>query len=225
MAHNRTPPQHLAIGYVHGGTVRAEFLASMLAVARKRGGTRVDVFLAAPSGPNISEARNLVCRRFLDECRAPWLWMLDTDMVFAADALDRLVAAADPVARPVVGALCYSQDERGGDPRPTLYELVQDKDTGQPGFARYRVWPEGQCFPVAATGAACLLIHRTALERIEQAAGDRAAPWFRESVLGSALVGEDMTFCLRAAAAGIPVHVHTGVHVGHVKPVVLGKVT
>jgi GT2 family glycosyltransferase len=38
-------------------------------------------------------------------------------------------------------------------------------------------------------------------------------------------MGEDMTFCLRAAAAGIPVHVATGVQVGHMKPGMLGKVT
>ena len=110
MPHGRTPPDHAAVGYVHGATVTAGFLASVLGMLRKPGGTRVDVVLAAPSGPNISEARNLLVRRFLDECRAPWLWMLDTDMVFAADALDRLVAAADPVSRPLLGALCHSQD-------------------------------------------------------------------------------------------------------------------
>ena len=104
-----------------------------------------------------------------------------------------------------------------------MYELVEQD--GQPGFARYRAWPEGEIVPVAATGAACLLAHRDALDAIGQAGGDRAAPWFRESVIGAALVGEDMTFCLRAAVAGVPVHLHTGVGVGHVKPAMLGKVT
>ena len=212
-----------AVGYVHGATVTAPFAASLLALARRHGGTQVEVFLAAPSGPNISEARNLLVRRFLDECRAPWLWMLDTDMVFAPDALDRLVAGADPERRPVVGALCYSQDEHGGEPHPVMYELVEQD--GQHGFARYRLWPEDICFPVGATGAACLVMHRNALQKVEARSGDRAAPWFRESVIGAALVGEDLTFCLRCAVAKIPVHVHTGVSVGHVKPVTLGKVT
>src|SRR5580698_10005857 len=126
MPHGRTPPRHVAVGYVHGGTVRAEFAASLLALARKPpGGTRVDVFLAAPSGPNISEARNLVTRRFLDECRAPWLLMCDTDMVFTPADVDRLTEAADPAARPVLGALCYSQDGATGEKQPTMYELVQ----------------------------------------------------------------------------------------------------
>jgi len=220
MPHGRTPPQHAAVGYVHGGTVRAEFLASMLALARKSGGTRIDVFLAAPSGPNISEARNLIVRRFLEECRAPWLLMADTDMVFTPADVDKLAAAADPVARPLLGALCFSQDGQTGAAQPTMYELVQE-DGGQVGFARYRRWPEDTCVPVAATGAAFLLMHRDALEATGKASGDRAAPWFRESVIGAALVGEDLTFCLRAATAGIPVHVHTGVRVGHIKTTML----
>jgi hypothetical protein len=219
--HGRVPPRHVAVGYVHGGQVRAEFLASMLAVSRKTGGARVDVFLAAPSGPNISEARNLVVRRFLEECRAPWLLMVDTDMVFGAAEVDRLTEAADPVTRPVAGALCYSQDGETGEKRPTMYELVQEDGGGQVGFARYKIWPEDICVPVGATGAAFLLMHRSALEAVEKSSGDRAAPWFRESVIGSALMGEDMTFCLRCAAAGIPVHVHTGVKTGHMKTTML----
>ena len=68
----------------------------------------------------------------------------------------------------------------------------------------------------AATGAAFLLMHRDALETVAVAAADAAAPWFRESAIGAplSLLGEDLTFCLRCAAAGVPVHVHTGVQVG-----------
>jgi GT2 family glycosyltransferase len=93
-------------------------------------------------------------------------------------------------------------------------------------FARRSEWPENECVKVSATGAACLLMHRDALEKIAASSGDVAAPWFREVQVGAALslMGEDMTFCLRCAAAGIPVHVHTGVQVGHMKPQMLGKV-
>ena len=221
MPHGRTPPQHLVIGYVRGKYVDGEYLESMLAVSRKQGGARVDGFLGHHSGPNISEGRNLICRRFLEECRAPWLLMADTDMVFGPAEVDALALAADPAQRPVLGALCYSQDGQTGEKQPTMYELVQDGEGGQVGFTRYKLWPRDVCMPVAATGAAFLLMHRDALERVEKAAGDRAAPWFRESVIGAALVGEDMTFCLRCQAAGIPVHVHTGVTVGHMKSTML----
>ena len=213
---------HVVVGYVHPGTVRAEFMASMLGLVR-RGSPPVDQVIEIGSGPNVSGARNLMTRMFLAEQSAPWLFMVDTDMVFAPDALDRLVASADPAERPIVGALCYSQDGATGDPQPVMYELVE-RD-GQPSFARYGSWPEDACVRVAATGAACLLMHRDALERVRSFGGDLAAPWFRESMIGTELVGEDLTFCLRAGAAGIPVHVNTGVEFGHVKHVTLGKVT
>jgi GT2 family glycosyltransferase len=207
------------IGYVHGGTVRAEFCASLLAVCME-GETRVRTVVALASGPNISTGRNLIVREFLDGNLAPWLFMCDTDMVLEPDTVDRLVAAADPADRPVVGALCFSLSQ--GQKYPTMYELVE----GAPGglaFRRYREWPEDACVRLSATGAACLLVHRDALLAVEKHASDPAAPWFRESAVGApmSLMGEDLTFCLRCAAAGIPVHVHTGVRVGHMKTTML----
>ena len=208
------------IGYVHPGLVRAEFCASLLAVCMegKTPGTQV---LAVGSGPNISHARNVVCRQFLEQDAADWLFMCDTDMWFGADTIDRLIAAADPADRPVVGALCFSQntDNGGGEPYPTMYELTEAG--GDLTFIRYKKWPEDVCMQVSATGAACLLVHRGALEAVGKTAGDVAAPWFRESQTRSALMGEDLTFCLRAAAAGIPVHVHTGIRAGHMKTTML----
>jgi len=133
----------------------------------------------------------------------------------ARQTLDRLIEAADPAGRPVVGGLCFTENP-GGPPLPTLYELTRDGD-GQPAFARHETWPDDGLVRVTATGAACLLIHRDALEAVGKQAGDGAAPWFREWVVGSSLIGEDLTFCLRCGVAGIPVHVHTGVRAGHMK--------
>jgi GT2 family glycosyltransferase len=210
---------HAVIGYVHGGLVRAEFCASLLAVCME-GRTPVDAVLAVGSGPNISTGRNMVVRNFLGG-DAPWLFMCDTDMVFGAGTIDQLVEAADPADRPVVGALCWSQNPDGGDPYPTMYELTEN-DAGELAFIRYKQWPPGAVVRVTGTGAACLLMHRTALETVAKHAGDEAAPWFRESSAQRGLIGEDLTFCLRCAAAGIPVHVATGVTAGHMKVTMLG---
>ena len=216
---------HAVIGYVHPGTVRAEFCASLIATAME-GATPLDAVLTLHSGPNISTARNKLVDDFLTRQRAPWLLMCDTDMVFAAPALARLIKAASAEHAPITGALCYSQNDGASDPYPVMYELVQGD--GLPmRFARYATWPEDTLMRVSATGAAFLLLHRDALEAVRDGK-DPAAPWFRESAIPGAplaLMGEDMTFCLRAAAAGIPVHVHTGVQVGHIKPVMLGKVS
>ena len=206
------------IGYLHPGTVRAEFCASLLAVCME-GGTRIRTVAALESGPNLSTGRNLIVREFLEQGLAPWLFMADTDMSFPGDTVDRLIAAADPAERPVVGGLCFSYER--GVKLPTLYELTQ-ADGGKLAFARYKSWPGDAVMRVSATGAACLLLHRDALLAVEKHCGDVAAPWFRETSVGPmALMGEDMTFMLRCAAAGIPVHVHTGIRVGHMKTTML----
>jgi GT2 family glycosyltransferase len=213
---------HAVIGYCHPGTVRAEFCESLLATVME-GKTPLDAVLTYASGPNISTARNLIADDFLKR-PTPWLLMVDTDMVWAPDALTRLIDAADPVERPLVGALCYSPS--AGETRPTMYEITQ-KPSGELAFAHRETWTGGTLVQVTATGTGFLLIHRYALERVRDTSLDPAAPWFRESAVGAplSLMGEDMTFCLRAGAANIPVYVHTGVQVGHMKPVMLGKVT
>jgi GT2 family glycosyltransferase len=210
----------LVAGYVHGGTVRAEFCASLLDLVTK-GPAAVETVLAYQSGPNIATGRNQLVNTFLTEYTAPWLLMLDTDMVFGEDTAQRLIEAADPAERPVVGALCFSQNH-DGPPYPTMYDLTEP-EPGRLAFARRSKWPDGECVEVSATGAACLLMHRDALGKVQASAGDIAAPWFREVPVGAplALMGEDMTFCLRCAAAGIPVHVHTGVRAGHMKTTML----
>lgn len=216
--------EHAVIGYCHPGTLRAEFAASMLETILT-GPVKVDTVLSYQSGPNISTARNKICHEFLTAHRAPWLLMCDTDMVFAADALGRLVGSASPDARPIIGALCWSQNDGAADPYPTIYDLLEND--GQLAFTRPAIWERSALLKVSATGAAFLLMHRDALEKIAAGSGDQAAPWFRESAVGAplALMGEDMTFCLRAGAAGIPIFVNTAVQVGHMKPVMLGKVT
>ena len=208
-------------GYVHPGTVRAEFCASLLDLVTK-GPEPVETVLAYQSGPNISTGRNQLVNTFLTEYAAPWLLMLDTDMVFGEDTAARLIGAAHPDDRPVVGALCFSANHEGASKYSTMYDLTEP-EPGRLAFARRSSWPEDETVPVSATGAACLLMHRDALGKVAASSGDVAAPWFREMPIGAplALMGEDLTFCLRCAAAGIPVHVATGVRVGHMKTTML----
>jgi GT2 family glycosyltransferase len=224
MSRSGTTRPHAVIGYVRGKDVAGEFCESLVSVAMEAS-TPLDAVLRYVSGPNISTPRNLIVDEFLRSYTAPWLLMVDTDMVFAPDALTRLIKAASKQQAPITGALCYSQNG-AADPYPVMYELVQEP--GKPmAFTRPASWPEDTLVRVSATGAAFLLLHREALEAVRDGK-DPAAPWFRESAIPGAplaLMGEDMTFCLRAAAAGIPVHVHTGVQVGHMKPEMLGKVT
>lgn len=223
------PTDSVVVSYLHPGTVESAFHESLLNTytfdlmeGHKHiwnGGGKISVH----SGANITRARNSVVRRFLDETDADWLWIIDSDMVWQPDALEQLLHNADPVERPLVGGLCFGQKAPMEDPSlgmapfPTLFFMNEEAQT----FMSWE-YPENQLYPVDATGAAFLLVHRGLLEIMRERYADKAPfIWFSEEVYRGKHFSEDIVFCLRAKAVGSPVLVHTGVKVGHVKPRIL----
>jgi hypothetical protein len=214
-------------GYCIGPDVTREFHRSlvdllMYDVAGSRRLQDGGGLLDWESGVNVASARNAICEKFLKESGAEWLWMLDTDMDFRPDTLDRLLVEADEDKAPIVGALCFGIDK--GLYFPTLYDMAGTPEW--PEFVRYDTWAPDSMMQVFATGAACLLIHRSALLRVQnfqnpdrpgQTGFSQAFPWFQETDFYGRCMGEDITFCLRAGFTGLPVFVNTAVQVGHVK--------
>lgn len=211
-------PGSVVVSWLHGTDVAAAFTTSLVDLLAydmnhlRRITGRIEQY----SGVNISSARNANIREFLDHHDAEWLWMLDSDMVVPPNALDQLLAVADPDSAPIVGGLCFGATD--GQLWPTMYHLAKGSDG--PHWVRYVKFPINSLVKVPGTGAACLLVHRSALERIE---AKFAGPytWFQESSMSGEPMGEDLTFCLQAGTVGLPIHVHTGVYIGHVKTQIL----
>lgn len=211
-------PGGVCLGWIHGGTVRAEFMDSVLGLLADPGTAaligRYETFSA---GPVLSAARNQVAAQFLARGGEPWLWMLDTDIVFDPGLLTRLAATAGNLARPLVTGL-YWTTTAGGLP---LVPMIYDRDPGgTPEFTPCREWEPGEVFQAGGCGAGCLLVHRRVLEKISAAEGGPA--WFTEITRDGRRFGEDLSFCIRAAAAGFTVHADTGARAGHVKTAVVG---
>lgn len=177
----------------------------------------------------IPTSRNKVAKRWLDETDAEWLFFIDSDMGFAPNTLDRLIEAADPAERPVMGALCFAGLRRKPEPgvlgygerfliQPTVYEWVELDD--QVGFRPIIDYKRDAVVQVAATGAACLVIHRSAAAKVRDQYGPA---WFDPITHPSGLNGgprtfsEDMSFCVRVAGVGLSVHVNTAVKTTHEK--------
>jgi len=178
----------------------------------------------------LAHIRNYAARLFLDKTDHEWLLFIDTDMGWAANAVHRLLdEAADPVTRPVVGALCFAAmeaayDGMGGWRRtivPTMYKIGKTGDDDRPSFCYFGDYEDNKVTEVAGTGAAFLLIHRSALEKVRADVGNH---WF--DMLydhQDDIVGEDIAFCGRLLKAGIVPVVHTGVKTTHHKEVWLSE--
>lgn len=180
--------------------------------------------LRAASG-GLAQGRNDLTRVFLDQTDASWLWMVDSDMGFDPDTLDRLLvtgAEADLPSRvipSITGALCFSwrpeePDGMGGyrcRPLPTLFAW---RDGGFQVAERY---PFDTVVKVAGTGAACLLIHRSVMEDLRVLHGDDW--WTPVRYPEGDFLSEDLSFCYRAGEAGFPIYVDTSVKTTHAKTI------
>lgn len=218
----------VVIGFLHGA-IEPAFMHSLNALLAwdAKGPQQVLDVTPWESGPNLSFGRNQLVRAFLEHpARPEWYLSVDSDMCFRPGLVASLTAAADPVERPILGALCFglrpmegTTDEKYAfipESFPTLYTLTAE---GQ--FEHHLDYPPGALVQVHATGAACLLVHRSVFVAIPEHDDRNPLRWFQEGNIGPGLVSEDTTFCLRAGAAGFPVFVATGIDVGHVKKVVV----
>lgn len=220
------------IAYLHPNEITATFHESLIgllgydAAHARRIGPYAKVRCASGG---IPEGRNQVAAQLLTEpAEIEWLFMVDADMGFEPDVLDRLRAVADKDECPIVGGLCFAQRETQRDgangfrceARPTIYDWVEHGD-GHRRFTGRAHFPPNTLTQCAATGAACVLIHRSVIERIAEAHGP---VWF-DRLRGSdgSMLGEDISFCVRAGAVDAPIHVHTGVKVTHFKNLWLGE--
>lgn len=215
-------PGSVMLGFIHGGMVHASFMKSILAMATGTDGSPsllIGSILDVNMGPLVAAARNVLTAEFMNTPECEWLWFVDTDITFAPITLGRLLTVADPVARPVVSALYYhSVDNRMS---PVMYKAHDEN--GTVAFRPLKEWEDNALIRVDGVGAGCLLIHRSAFEKVQEK--HRHSHVWRELFVGGRYMGEDLSFCIRAEAAGVPVYVNTAVKVGHTKSVLLGTVT
>lgn len=222
------PSNDVVLAYLHPNQVGHNFHQSLLRMVMfdMANGQRLGQYLTMRAGSGgIVEARNEVWDQFMAlDSRPEWCLWIDADMGFDCDALHQLLEVADPVERPIVGALCFAWKEVQPDglggyhcvARPTIFDWIEHPD-GHKRFTGVDDYPRGEVVKCAGTGTAFLLVHRTVIEKVAESV-DEQGRWF-DRLKGSdgSRLGEDISFCVRAASAGFPIHVHTGVVTNHLK--------
>jgi hypothetical protein len=227
----------VTVAYVHANEVSHSWHQSLLGLVgydmANSGRVMNGGWVAIRCGTDgLPAARNEAAMQML-ELDSEWMFWIDTDMGFGPDIVDELLAAADPIERPIVGALCFAQRELAPDgangyrvkAAPTIYDWVNAGD--KRGFRTRQTYEPGTVTRCSGTGSAAILIHRSVFERIGEAYGP---VWYnrapnpepdKDGVVK--MMGEDLSFCMRAGTLGIPVHVHTGVKTTHLKQLWLSE--
>jgi hypothetical protein len=218
------------VAWVHSEWVAHSWFQSILALVMTS--PRVGPYTAMKCGTDgLVAARNKTVEAFLSS-PAEWLFWIDTDMGFAPDTVDRLLSVAHPEAAPIVGALCFANRETHTDgfggyrcrAVPTAFKWVEipadDKTPMMNGFQPIWDYPRDEVIPVAGTGSACIVIHRSVFEKVQAADGGKPS-WYNRltNPTTNQVIGEDLSFCYRAAMAGVPMFVDTGTKTTHLKPI------
>lgn len=232
----------VAVAFVHQSQVEYSFMHSFLQLlgydAQNHGRVWAgDILAERGSTGDLAASRNRGVTDFLSGS-ADWLLWVDTDMGFEANAIDRLVEAADPVERPVMGGLCFAQREDENDGvggfRPVAWPVLMDWTVheGRGGWQVRWDYPRDAVTRCHGVGSAFVLIHRLVFEKIRDVYEDlqrangmrrdgdsRWDSWYTRvtNPTTGELVGEDLSFCARLMQCEIPVHVHTGVRTTHRK--------
>ena len=207
----------VTVVWLDNGEVTSDFAVSIADIFRAQSHI-INGRVIVRSGGAITRGRNSSIATFLASSDDEWALLVDSDMSFPVESFTTVLEAAHPTKRPVVGGLCFAHSGQYAGPFQTLLPTIYHQTPN----GKYRpMWdyPDNQLVECDATGAAFLLVHRSALLKVQAHIGLGDWSWFHEGPSDdhSVWMGEDVIFCEHLKAAGIPLYVHTGSKVGHVK--------
>lgn len=160
--------------------------------------------LVASEGYTIAENRNYIAVQAVN-AGSDYLLMVDDDMTFEPDLIDRLVA----VGKDIVGVAYHPRAETG--------EIIKYLDETHIVKLEHSDDPKyKEPFACHATGTGIILIRCEIFRKITR-------PWFAFEYheTGQCKKGEDWYFCEKAKEFGIETWVEPRVKVGHLGDVVL----
>ena len=219
--------RRVLLAYVHSGeTVAYSWHESMMGLAfhfvqSEHFGAKLPIRYGTGG---LVQARNKAVDILLEQNELDWLFWIDTDMGFEPSIVDDLMVHADPLERPVVGALCFINHEVHDDgyngsatmPKPTIFNWAKNPD-GTTGFVPNMHYQRDALVKCDATGSAAVVIHRSVFEKIRDRNGGN---YYGHIALPDEDVplSEDLSFCVRCVEEDVPIHIATGVKTTHYKP-------
>lgn len=186
----------LCIPYTGYVAPQAAYSLIPMACHARNQGVSVDMF---PIGMSlVYTAREESVRVFLQGGYDALLFV-DSDMVVPVDLLTRLIEAD----KDIVSALAFK--------RTPGYEPCIFKECNETDAKFYLDYPKG-LIEIQGVGMACTLIWRRVFEAVPE-------PWF----FPHKILGEDLSFCVRARAEGFRIYADTTLICGHCNVEVIGE--
>lgn len=156
-------------------------------------------------GSLIYDSRNKLASMAV-ELEADYMLWFDSDMVFDASTLERMMKVLDE--HPEIDILSGLYFRRGTPFTPVLFSKLEVNDKGELEFEDYTNIPD-ELFEVAGCGFGCVLMRTECL--LDIAAKEGGGVWF--TPMDNA--GEDCSFCMRARREGYKIYCDPSIDLGH----------
>lgn len=165
---------------------------------------RFDVMYDRPEGKPVDSCRNMAVKKFL-ESDAEYMWMIDSDTI-PPQGVDTLGALMSHKKK-IVGAIVFSFQYN--EPFAVVVDI--NKEGGY--IQSPQLKNNKRLISVAATGAACLLVHREVLERMQK-------KWFETQFREDGILseGHDFFWCSKARKLGYDIYIDKSIICSHRPP-------
>lgn len=171
-------------------------------------------------GNQIGRQRQTAFDTWHTKTNFEWLLWVDSDIVLTNEALQLVWQSAHPVDRPVVSGTYFISKQMESSimqPYPAVFMATEDDKYL---MSYVHPLPPNQLIKADYAGFGFLLMHRSVADKMREFHGNGS--FFIESMDEAnadkdTFIGEDIQFFMKMREAGIPLHVHTGAHVKHMK--------
>lgn len=180
------------IGVPHTGLVPWEFSEALRSLDMPED---CEIHIGGIANSVVHIGREATCALALQN-NFDWIVMIDSDMVPEPQTIKKLLRHN----KEIVSAPCF---KRTPPFTPCFYKKLA-VENNRVVIDPCTEWPD-RLFEVQGVGAACLLIRTSALKKMQ-------APYFYPLPT----TGEDISFCMRAQKAGIPIYIDPLIRCGHI---------
>lgn len=215
-------PEKIDIAWIDPGYVPAQFAHSIASAAADMQYHEClgHVYRFGTSLPALG--RNVIIRDGYLKNDSPWLWFVDSDMVFDKGHVMKLYETAKDMDAQIVSGLAFVFKD-ANMPIPS-YFLEGDGKFYEKDVLHMMNRVPDKPIEIAAAGFASVLIHRDVFEAL-QPPRHEAYRWFDQIMMppNPTLSGEDTQFYVRAREAGFKAVLDPNAETWHLKTVGIGK--
>ena len=215
---NSTRNNQIMICWCDNGTVDGKFMEGVVYTLLTAG---LPITSAQRvQGNQIGRQRQTAFDVWHKKTNFDWLLWVDSDIVLTNEALQAVWNAADANERPVVSGTYFiskHMEQSIMQPYPAVFMA---NETDKYLMSYVHPLPFNRLIEADYAGFGFLLMHRSVADKMREFHGDGS--FFIESMDEAnkekdTFIGEDIQFFMKMKEAGIPLYVHTGALVKHMK--------